>query len=401
MTTEQTGRTDFSAGDSALGYLYQVRLALLSSLKRLSKGDAFSVYIESLDDVVFDQDGSPVELLQLKHHRRKAANLTDASPDLWKTLRVWMEGRAADSIPSDGRLFLVTTEAVGDRSAASLLLRSERNVEEASRRLAATATTSSNRENRPAYALFRALDDQARAQLLEQVTILPLGPSIEDVGEQLRWEIRLAVRRDHVDSFLIRLEGWWFDRAIRQMSELQLQPILSEELESEVDDLREQFKLDSLPVDRDLLDAEVDAKAYEDSVFVHQAKLAGIGNRRVLAAIRDYYRAFEQRSRWVREDLLLVGELVSYEKLLCEEWELEFDRLADELGEDQAEESKQRAAQAIYHWVEKSQFAIRDNVKHPSMSRGSLHILADRLRVGWHPDFLERLKHLLEPTVAS
>ena len=29
------------------------------------------------------------------------------------------------------------------------------------------------------------------------------------------------------------------------------------------------------------------------------------------------------------------------------------------------------------------------------------HILSDRLQVGWHPDFMDRLKHLLEPQEAS
>jgi hypothetical protein len=35
-----------------------------------------------LDDVVFEREGAPPELLQTKHHRQQAANLTDVSPDL-------------------------------------------------------------------------------------------------------------------------------------------------------------------------------------------------------------------------------------------------------------------------------------------------------------------------------
>jgi hypothetical protein len=178
-------------------------------------------------------------------------------------------------------------------------------------------------------------------------------------------------------------------------------PILSNELESELDDLREQFKIEALPVDQDILNAEVNAEAYENAIFVHQAKLTGVGNRRILAAIRDYYRAFTQRSRWMREDLLLVGELDRYEQHLCEEWELEFDRIADEIGDTAAKDAKRRAAQLVYTWVEKSCFPIREKVQHQSMSRGSLHILADRMQVGWHPDFMDRLKHLLGPLEAS
>lgn len=401
MDSESNKPTNFSAADSALGYFYQIRLALLSSLRRLSKDVSFSVYFETLDDVVFEQAGMSVELLQLKHHCKHAPNLTDMSPDLWKSLRVWMEGRANDTIPADGQLFLVTTSAVSSGSAVSMLLAEKRDVAEAAKRLANIATTSANQTNAPAYQLFRELGDDARIQLLESVTVIPQAPSIDDTGSELCQEVRLTVCRKHVESFLSRLEGWWVGRAQRQMIDPETSPILSNELESKVDDLREQFKRDALPVDHDILYAEVDAEAYENAIFVHQAKLTGIRNQRVLTAIRDYFRAFEQRSRWMREDLLLVAELDRYEKYLREEWQLAFDRVADELGEDAADDTKRRVAQAIYAWVEKSCFPIREQVKHPSMSRGSLHILADRLHVGWHPDFMDRLQHLLEPKKAS
>jgi len=146
-----TTHSDFSATDAALGYLYQVRLALLSSLQRLAKDEVFAVYLETLDDVVFEQDGSALELLQLKHHRERSANLTDASTDLWKSFRVWMEGRANGSIPEDARLYLITTSSIGGGSSASYLMLENRNEAEALKQLQATATTSTNQINEPAY----------------------------------------------------------------------------------------------------------------------------------------------------------------------------------------------------------------------------------------------------------
>src|SRR5216684_2393660 len=86
-----SGSSQFSAADSALGYLYQVRIALLFSLRHAKETD-FLVSLETLDDVTFESTtGDPQELLQTKHHQKTAANLTDASPDLWKSLRVWIE----------------------------------------------------------------------------------------------------------------------------------------------------------------------------------------------------------------------------------------------------------------------------------------------------------------------
>jgi hypothetical protein len=115
-------RDKYSAVDATLGYLYQVRSALLWTLKRLKSEPDFLVGIETLDDVAFEGvGGDPRELLQTKHHRNAAASLTDASTDLWKTLRIWFEGTGSGQIPTTVHLCLVTTGKASDGSAASYL----------------------------------------------------------------------------------------------------------------------------------------------------------------------------------------------------------------------------------------------------------------------------------------
>lgn len=396
-----TAHSNFSATEAALGYLYQVRLALLSSLQRLAKDEVFAVYLETLDDVVFEQDGSALELLQLKHHRERSANLTDASTDLWKSFRVWMEGRANGTIPEDARLYLITTSSVGRDSSISYLMCENRNEDEALKQLQITVSTSTNQTNAPAYSLFRNLLPDAQAALVSSITILPNAPNINDVGEALRVQARLSVKRSHLESFLSRLEGWWYRRTVGQLIAPDTHPILSNEIESTVDDLREQFKDEALPVDQDILEVEVDSAAYEDRTFVRQVRLTDIGRQRILFAIRDYYRAFEQRSRWIREDLILIGDLDKYERCLREEWEFQFARIADEIGDDATEQMKRAAAQKIYIWMEDSDFPIRSQVRERSITRGSFHILSDGLKVGWHPEFMNRLQQVLEPLGVS
>ena len=80
MSTSKRGQ--YSAASSALGYFYQVRYALLDALRRLPEGERFCVGIETLDDVVFEKDGTGADVLQTKHHINAHANLTDASSDL-------------------------------------------------------------------------------------------------------------------------------------------------------------------------------------------------------------------------------------------------------------------------------------------------------------------------------
>lgn len=77
-----------------LGYLYQVRVALLWSIRQSRIGD-FSVSVETLDDVSFQSGGDPIAVLQTKHSIHATAGLGGLSPDLWKTLRIWMIGRGS------------------------------------------------------------------------------------------------------------------------------------------------------------------------------------------------------------------------------------------------------------------------------------------------------------------
>lgn len=67
--------TPFSARESALGCLYQCRLALCYSFRHLKERNDIEISSESLDDVSFSTDSSPEELLQTKHHLKSKSNL--------------------------------------------------------------------------------------------------------------------------------------------------------------------------------------------------------------------------------------------------------------------------------------------------------------------------------------
>ena len=318
MSTWKRGH--YSAAPSSLGYFYQCRYALLEALRRLPEGDPISISIETLDDVVFDTEGSPIDVLQTKHHIAAHTNLTDTSPELWQTLRVWIEGQSSGAIPHDSQFFLITTAVCNDGTAAAHLRPQPRDPKRALEYLSATASTSTNARNSPAYRAFSSLSVEYRTQLLESITVLDSSPSIAQLEEQLSKAVFFAASRNFLDSYISRLEGWWFGRVVAHLLDEEDKPILGDELEAESNRLRAQFQEDNLPIDDDILEATIDATGYLDRVFVEQLRLIGVNPNRVFHAIRNYYRAFEQRSRWVREDLLYVGELDRYEARLIEEW---------------------------------------------------------------------------------
>lgn len=405
----------FSAADPTLGYLYQVRLALLWSLRRLKVSVDFDISVETLDDVTFEPQGLPPELLQTKHHRSGTPNLTDASPDLWKSLRVWFDGHAAGAIPDGAMHFLVTTSTASPRSiAARLRAGSSRDVGAALAALEAVAQTSSSQENSAAYKSFLSASPSKRQAIVGSITVIDASPTILDLDQELLSELIHAAKRELLPVFLQRLEGWWLQRTIQQLSSgTACQPagrILAVEVDAQIADLREQFKAEALPIDDDLLALALDDGAlskHSQSTFVRQLELANLGNRRIAFAVRDYYRALTQRSRWLRDDLLMVGEIGKYERRLVEEWERAFETMKDELGATAADDVKIAAAKKLIAWADGATFPLRPAVTEPFVTRGSFHMLADEPshapRIGWHPDFRDRLAALLrlDPGIAQ
>ena len=165
--------TTYSANASMLGYLYQVRVALLWALQQAKVGEFF-VSLETLDDVTFEANGIPISVLQTKHSINKKANLTDTSPDLWKTLRVWLVGNASGEVPIDTALFLITTSSITEGTAAQALCAQapERNIQIACSRLKQAASTSSNNALKDVFAAFLALSQSDQEKLLNRVVVV-------------------------------------------------------------------------------------------------------------------------------------------------------------------------------------------------------------------------------------
>ncbi|MDO9593136.1 MAG: hypothetical protein Q7I98_08160 [Erysipelotrichaceae bacterium] len=386
-----------SASAPLTGYLYQCRLALLESLRRLKTNPSLTVAIETLDDVVFEKEGDSTEIIQVKHHVNRTANLTNASTDLWRTIRIWCDLDIEGILQNNIVLYLMTTAKAPEGSAAFYLKVENRDINVAEKQLLQTAQTSVSDTNKDVYSSFCNLTPKSRRKLLESAFIIDQCPLNKDIDQYLKEEIWNACPRSKTEQFLTYLEGWWFRRILKSLDFDQFKPIFGEEIEFFFDELREQFKSNALPIHYDLKTATTDYEFYKNHTFVHQLRLIEVGTQRIAFAVNNYYRAFEQRSRWMREDLILVGDIEDYEKQLVEEWQIYFETMRENLGDSAAEKEKVEAARTIYDWVEKeADIPIRPRCQEPFITRGSYHILSDRQEVGWHPEFCTRLEQFLE-----
>ena len=386
MTKKQPA---FTAASSAAGYYYQARLALFVSLRLAYSDESIDVAIERFDDVSFEKDGLPLELLQTKHHLNKVGDLTDTSVDLWKTLRVWSEAAKANpSLPGRTRLVLITTGQAPSLSAASYLRpNDERDVDQAEALLVAAAQKSENQALKEAFLAFQKLAPEMRKLLLSAVEILDQAPVLTELEATIEDRLKLIAPRGKAATARELLEGWWWPRICEALQEGGgVISIL--ELEAKLDDIRDAMKRDSLPTDMEHVEPpDSELEALNEMLFVRQLRTVGVGNNRIHYAKRDYYRAFAQRSQWTRQNLLIDGEVARFEKNLLEEWQPRFAVMCDGLN-GAAEDTKVRqAGQELYHWVEaEARFPFR-TVSARFLNVGSYHILANDLRIGWHRDY--------------
>jgi hypothetical protein len=403
-------KTQFSAGPHALGYLYQARHALYALMKE--ERDEAALAVEGLDDVSLD-GAEFVELQQLKHHIKKEATLTDASPELWKTIRIWSEDlKNRKWKATEVKLRLITTAKASAGSIGAMLCEGEgRDADQARLCLLETANKSTNEKLTEAFKAFKKLSDFEQTLLIESIVIADGAPNIEDLTPKIK-NLFFGMPVGKEDQIYEMLEGWWFDRVAKQLlnnSDTASAPIMKIDLRLKAEQIASQFHQDSLPIHfAAKTPEETYFAAQKTKTFWRQMECLAINTSRMKYAVIDYYRAFEQRTKWAKDKLLVDDELDRYEVRLQEEWQRYVDELADEeeyMGLLHADEVSVKFGREVFKWISKVNNTIRTRMPpdHEFVIRGSLHLLADKDQppVYWHPNFLQFLDDMLAAAAAE
>jgi hypothetical protein len=391
--------SDYSARGPKLGYLYQVRHALYVVLK---SGEDEKIAFEKLDDVQFEADGEATELLQYKHSVNAQATLSDRSAQLWKSIGNWSEQYSAGQIDKDTKLSLLTTaSAPTDTNSLARSLRPDRSRDNGVivDRLDAIAVNSdSNQSLKSRFEVYMALSRVQKLALVANIQVLDGEPNIWATPAQIKSEMR--EHPQHVDFIYERLIGWWDDRVIQHLG-MANDAISRVEVILKLSDIREQFQSDSLTIDyRDAEPPEEWFLNQDKQQFVQQLTRIGMHNPRIEAAIRDYYRAFSQRTRWVEEKQVNFDQLGDYEEELRQEWQQHLFQVLEDLDDErQSEEGKVKAGREIFRRVYSRDIPMRQNMPRAGyVMRGTFQILADfkpSPKVWWHPEFIQRLESVL------
>ncbi|WP_051048269.1 ABC-three component system protein [Rhodococcus sp. AW25M09] len=351
--------------------------------------------MEMFDDIAWDQDGTPTELKQLKLHVSALRNLTDASDDMWRTLRVWMDaGRAGDVY---GPVFtLVTNSTAGSGSAASHLRVSDRDVTSALARLEKTARDSTAEGTKASREQFLRLDPTERATFVGRIYIADQSADLDGVEDEVAALLRPGAPTDQFSTYLDQVWGWWGRTAIDMLKGARPAMSVTEMLVA-LERIRDQYTRDNLPSLIEAEDIDPASLQHEHRMYVRQLTLLDLAPRPLNRAIIDYQRAYLQETRWLDIHLVDYDELNKFTTRLIDEWEREFDHMCSNLPVDAAEAEKRAAGRELLHALGNSTLSIRAKFQEPFHARGRRHALAETQTIGWHPDFEEHLAALLLP----
>lgn len=389
----------FDASYSALGYLHQCQYALLLGLQRDDETELY-VSVEKLDDIAFHENpSSPAiarELLQVKHHINRSGGLGNSSPDIWKSIRIWAEAASRSRINLDHcTLCLLTTSTPTSQNAVRHLSPSpsSRQPELARADLERAAVESTNAVIQAAYADYIALPESKRIKLFQAMYLLDSSLVATELQDAIGSALRHAVEPRHRVAFVERLQGWWFQRIVAHLSAAttELIPVIS--IQQQVHELRAQFQRESLPDDlfREELPPEA-TPTTDERIFILQLLLIRLSEERRRIAQEDHYRAFTQRSRWVKDNLVGMDELTGFETRLIDSWRVRFAIMRDGCTDTKDDHHLAQLGLNLYQWVEtdapsQSALWVRPHFQSAYMTRGSFHILAEAMKLGWHPHY--------------
>lgn len=228
------------------------------------------------DDIAWEENGAPTELKQLKLHVSSLRNLTDASDDMWRTLRVWMDnGRPKD--PYGPILTLVTNSTAGTDSAASYLRDTDRDVKTALARLEETARNSTSKDTRVARQQFLNLTPSERMTFVGRIYVADRSADIDEVIHEVTERLRPGAPIEQFDIYLDQVWSWWAATSLAMLKG-DRGPVPVEEMLTAIERIRDQFTRDNLPVLVDVHEVDVDAVLLQHGgrPYVHQLKILSV-----------------------------------------------------------------------------------------------------------------------------
>lgn len=381
------------ASNQALGYLYQVQCALLFLLS--SEDSDVKICIEKFDDISFHKDLDITEQLQLKYHS-KNGNITNTSIDLWRTLNVWIDEINKNPLLIETtKFYIITTNSIAPDSVIEKIKHNnhDKNIYSELKQIAESGLQKSDTDSQryKYYSSFCQLKEEQARKLIESMIIIPDFYLPSKIDDKILSKMRIFTTKKTENIVFEELLGWWCKKIIACLENPMPTFISFEELRMKINSIISDLRNDTLPVDVTEKEIEAIKPGSDTNNMINQLNLIAANEKIINNALKNYYKAYAQRSKWIKEILIYSEELDNYDKKLNDEWEFQFAAEIDNIDEDSSDDEKIKTGKELYKILMNKDIPIRPNLNDISISRGSYNGLANELKIGWHPNFKEIL----------
>jgi hypothetical protein len=399
---EHQQSVNHSAEAAALGFYYQAFFALLTLMGQ--ETDHAAIGIEQLDDVDLKVDGHNL-LYQLKHSISNAPQpVSLKSKALWKTVKVWV-----DILPeltlSETTLHLVTVANLGRNSPLIALTdpKADRGelveamTHEAQRVLDARAAATKAGKAPPhadrvgGCSAFLGLTETERLNLMRRAVIQPSSPSLDTIEDNVAGYLKLFPpgQRAAVAS---RLVEWWDRQIVYSLCGKRDRVISRSELQHQISAIVVDIEQNRLMPDFEVVSPPEDYQP--DGMLARQVQLVEGKTSDFSRAIREEWKAREQRAKWLNGSPAMAATINDYDLILAEHWSDRHCQMAEECAELD-HKGKCQSGLKILRWThEEAPSVVRPIAQGWNAAyyvRGSYQVLAIDLKVGWHVDYAKLL----------
>ena len=386
-----------------MGFWYQSLYALLTLLQQTT--DNASIGIEALDDVELQADGRSV-LYQLKHSiSANPPPTTIKSKSLWKTIKVWIDVLPSielsetklhlvtvGDIPSSDPLYLLTDPESDRKSLTGAMVSEARRVIDERVEATKAGKPLPHAERYKGCQAFLDLNPIKQINLVRCIFVKPGSPRVNEIENNIsqRLDIISPSQRPVVTT---RLVEWWDRQVLYSLSGQRERVIFRTEILDKLGSIIADIDHGRLTPEFEILKHPENYQP--DSMLFAQIALVNGKPSDLTRAIREEWRAREQRASWVSYNPSMAVEINDYDLVLIENWSDKHTEIVEDY-EETTEDKKQEAGLELLRWSHN----IAPNVIRPITQtwnapyyvRGSYQVLAINLKVGWHPEYKERLE---------
>jgi hypothetical protein len=391
------------ADAAALGFYYQAFFAL-EILVAQSTDDA-AIAVERLDDVELNADGRTL-LYQLKHSiSATPPPITLKTRALWRTVKVWVDILpiltlsettlhlvAIGEIPKDSPLHALTSRDTDRSELVAAMVAEAQRVMDARTEAAKAKKPLPYGDRADGCEAFLGLSDTERVNLMRRAQVQPNSPTIDEIEGRVADHLKL-LPVDQRPLVAKRLIEWWDRQVIYSLCGIRERAIARTELQAQVMSIvadLEQGKL--LPE----FETATHPEDYQpDGMLARQIHLVQGKPSDLVKAIREEWKAREQRARWINANSAMAATINEYDLVLKEHWSDRHMQMCEECAERE-DKTKCGEGLKLLRWThEEAPWSVRpiaEGWTAPYYVRGSYQVLSINLTVGWHPDFADLLK---------